>query len=66
MSAPDTNVEKQEKKHKVPLVGMVAVVGFALVLLLGLVFFVFADGEEPDAAGPQVDGRTGEVVPAGE
>ena len=66
MSAPDTNVEKQEKKHKAPLVGMVAVVGFALVLLVVLVFFVFGNGEEPDAAGAQVDGRTGEVVPASE
>ena len=66
MSAPDTNLEKQEKKHKVPLVGMIAVVGFALVLLVVLVFFVFADGEEPDTVGAQVDGRTGEVVPAGE
>ena len=66
MSAPDTNVEKQEKKHKAPLGGMIAVVAFALLLLLGLVFFVFGNGEEPDAAGAQVDGRTGEVAPASE
>lgn len=66
MSAPDTNVEKQEKKHKAPLGGMIAVVVFALLLLLGLVFFVFGNGEEPGGADAVVDGRTGEVEQVGE
>lgn len=66
MSAPDTNVEKQEKRHKVPLVGMVGGVVFALLLLAGLFFFVIGSGDEPEGADVQIDGRTGEVEPATE
>ncbi|TVR48807.1 MAG: hypothetical protein EA386_03865 [Rhodobacteraceae bacterium] len=36
MTAPDTNVKKQAKKHKAPLIGMAVAGGVALVLLLWL------------------------------
>lgn len=65
MSAPDTNVEKQEKKHKAPLGGMALVVGFALVLLVLLVFFVFGNGEEP-AGSEIVVGAGGETTAVSE
>ena len=47
MSAPDTNIEKQTDRHKPPLVGMGAVVAFAGVLLLGMMIFLSANGNDP-------------------
>ncbi|WP_422027359.1 hypothetical protein [Roseovarius sp.] len=60
MSAPKTDIKKQERRHKTPLVGMVAVVVFASVLLVGLVLWLGYQGNEPGNAEPQIDGRTGE------
>ncbi|PRY95551.1 hypothetical protein BCF33_1172 [Hasllibacter halocynthiae] len=62
MSAPDTNVEKQEKKHKSALGGMGVAVLFAVVLLVGLVAFVIINGNDPEGSDAVVDGRTGEVI----
>lgn len=61
MSAPQTNVEKQEKNHRPPLVGMAAMVVFAIVLLIALVVYISARGNEPEETGATVDGRTGVV-----
>lgn len=36
MSAPQTNIDRQKKRHRGPLLGIGAVVTFALALLLGL------------------------------
>lgn len=47
MSAPDTNLKKQEKHHRAPLIGIRAVVAFALVLLALLAVLVFARGDDP-------------------
>jgi hypothetical protein len=47
MSAPETNVKNQEKKHKAPLLGMKWVVGFALALLVILVAVLSFSGNEP-------------------
>ncbi len=47
MSAPETNVKKQEKEHKTPLAGMKLVVGFALVLLVILIVILSFMGNEP-------------------
>ncbi len=62
MSAPRTNVETQERRHRGPLVGMIAVVSFALILL----FFLMADtannGTPTDNNAPETDGRTGAQV----
>ncbi len=65
MSAPDTNTKKQAERHKPALLGMGSAILFALLLLLGLIVFLFATGGAPDNEQPQVDGRTGEteVVP---
>lgn len=67
MSAPDTNTEKQEDRHKAPLGGMALAVIFAGVLLIGLVIFLIVGGNTPEGADVQVDGRTGAVeAPAGD
>ncbi|MFX0540608.1 hypothetical protein ACEWPM_002600 [Roseovarius sp. S4756] len=52
MSAPDTNTEKTKPAHKTPISGMVGVVIFAVVLLLGLVVWLSFAGNDPgDEAG---------------
>jgi len=52
MSAPDTNLEKQKKRHKGPLAGIAAVVAFALVLLAGWIAWEAYYGETPRDATP--------------
>jgi hypothetical protein len=64
MSAPKTDLEKQEKQHKVPLVGMGIAVAFALVLFVGLIIWMSANGNTPENADEQIDGRTGVEVPS--
>ena len=62
MSAPDTDIKKQEKDHKGPLIGMAFGVAFAGVLLIGFLVWLSANGETPEGAAVQIDGRTGEPV----
>ena len=64
MSAPKTDLEKQEKRHRGPLRGMAIVVAFALVLLVVLITFISANGNEPEGSETQIDGRTGAEEPA--
>ena len=64
MSAPKTDLDKQEKRHKGPLSGMGFVVVFALALLVVLVIWLSATGNEPQGAETQIDGRTGAEEPA--
>ncbi|MEW9919101.1 hypothetical protein AB2B41_05780 [Marimonas sp. MJW-29] len=49
MSAPDTNVERQEDTHKPALLGIrgALIFGFAMILLM--VIFTFSRGEDPSA-----------------
>ena len=51
MSAPHTDPEKQKKRHRFPLLGMRAVIIWALVLLALLVVFVTVRGNAPDEEG---------------
>ncbi len=62
MSAPNTNIEKQERRHKPSLLGIALSVGIAAILLLAFIVYVFLNGQEPGTADTQIDGRTGEVV----
>lgn len=58
MSAPNTNVEKQEKRHAGPLIGITAGLIFVGVILLGYIFFIATPAENsPDTTPP------GEAVP---
>lgn len=47
MSAPNTNVKKQERRHKFPLIGMAWMIAWAAVLLVGLVIYLSFKGNEP-------------------
>lgn len=62
MSAPNTNVETQEKRHRPSLGGMSIAVGVAALLLLGWLVWIFAAAEGPEGAETQIDGRTGTQV----
>jgi hypothetical protein len=46
MSAPDTNTEKQAKKHAVPLIGMIGGLVLAAILIVALLFFVSSSEED--------------------
>lgn len=43
MSAPNTNLNKQAKRHKGPLLGMIAAVVLAVVLLVWFLSHTFSD-----------------------
>ena len=62
MSAPKTNIEKQSRRHRGPLIGMWIAVGLALLLFLIWLIWVFAYAE-PDvgAPDPNAPGMQGEV-----
>lgn len=45
MSAPETNLERQKKRHIGPLGGMLLVVAFAAILF-GVFYILATDGEE--------------------
>ena len=53
MSAPETNLERQKKRHIGPLGGMLLVVAFAAILF-GVFYILATDGEE---AGDGVQAR---------
>ena len=55
MSAPDTNVEKQVKRHKTPLAGMAIAGAFSGLLLLAFLLWLSANGNTPEETGPQVE-----------
>jgi len=62
MSAPDTNVEKQKKAHKPALLGIKGAIVIAVVMLLGLIMWLAAKGQEPVTPETRIDARTGEEV----
>ncbi|NNE51515.1 MAG: hypothetical protein HKN30_03840 [Sulfitobacter sp.] len=49
MSAPDTNIEKQEEKHKHALLGIRGALVFGFAMLLLIVAFSVMRGSEPTA-----------------
>jgi len=65
MSAPQTNIEKQERRHAVPIWGIILAVIFGVFVggfLSTSTAFFGSDG--PEGAPTQVDGRTGADEPA--
>jgi hypothetical protein len=46
MSAPDTNIDKQEKQHKPALLGIRGAMIFGVLMVLLLLFFVVDNGRE--------------------
>ena len=65
MSAPQTNIKKQRRRHKGPLVGLTLVVIFGVGLILYWIFELFAEAPEhpgereiPSLAPPAGEGPT--------
>lgn len=53
MSAPQTNIERQKRRHRGPIAGITLGVVFVLLLVLG---YGWMTGEEPETpAGPTVE-----------
>ena len=64
MSAPDTNVEKQEKRHRPSLWGIKGAMIFGILMLLGVIGFSMINASNSDGVtntGGATDGVT--VVP---
>ena len=59
MSAPQTNVEKQSKRHRPALVGIGAAAAFGVAILVALMVWAFATGDEPEGAELQVEPGVG-------
>lgn len=47
MSAPSTNIEKQSKRHRPALWGILAAIVFAAVIFLAYLATLAAEGNEP-------------------
>lgn len=62
MSAPQTNIEKQKARHKPALIGLRAVIATGVVLFVGLIVWLAAQGDTPVDPDVKIDGRTGEEV----
>lgn len=59
MSAPNTNIDRQTRRHR-PALYAIGLAGFvAGALVMGLLGHVFDEAEAPEGAEVQIDGRTG-------
>lgn len=54
MSAPQTNIEKQKRRHRGPLIGMALAVVFGVGLILYWLLDEAAEGQSPLDAEPAV------------
>ena len=54
MSAPDTNLDRQKARHRSALIGMIAVVAFALALFFGLSAWLGDEGQTPGENSPAI------------
>lgn len=61
MSAPDTNLKKQRRRHRGPLIGMAVAVTVASLLLLWLIARTVSDApdETADPTPPSAETSTG-------
>ncbi|MGJ8545007.1 MAG: hypothetical protein ACSHWZ_06155 [Sulfitobacter sp.] len=49
MSAPDTNIDRQTRNHKTPLLGIGLAMAFGVLMVVLLGFYVFGHGGEGTA-----------------
>ena len=61
MSAPDTNIEKQEKHHRPSLWGVRGAMAIGVLILIGVVGYTFVVGSVGD--GERSDGPTVTTAP---
>jgi cytoskeletal protein RodZ len=66
MSAPDTNIEKQKRRHWAPLLGSALVVVFGIAMLLWWAFDQAAAAPGPDSTAPaETSGGTAPAAGSG-
>ena len=56
MSAPDTNIDTQEKQHKPALLGIMAAMVFGVMMVMLLLFFIIDNGRDDIATDGATDG----------
>jgi hypothetical protein len=56
MSAPDTNTDKQEKRHKPALLGIRSAMIVGVLMIILLLFFVLDNGRGDDVTDGVTDG----------
>lgn len=52
MSASNTNIEKQVRRHRGPLFGIAAVLAFAAILFAGFMVWTAYQSDNPEAESP--------------
>lgn len=57
MSPPDTNLETESRKHKVPIWGILLAVIFGLLMILAIVTTAFERSDEEAAGEAAVEGQ---------
>ncbi|SIN86350.1 hypothetical protein [Vannielia litorea] len=62
MSAPDTNIEKQTKRHSGPLLGIALAVGVGVLAIAAWLLWAADEGNTPRDATPE----GGVIAPAGD
>ena len=62
MSAPKTDLDKQEDRHKGPLIGIRGVLIWAGVLLVALLIYYFVVGAGPEVGEGAIDGPADPVA----
>lgn len=61
MSAPHTNLEKQARHHRGPLIGFIVVLAVVAGLFVWWLGDVAQNGTGPQRQGPQMNDQTGKV-----
>lgn len=63
MSAPDTNISTQERRHRGPLTGMALGIGLVAIMALATLAWVVSNGNTPGEDGAAVQTITVEPAP---
>jgi len=59
MTAPDTKLERQKRRHRGPLIGIGIAVIFGVGMMMLWLFGAVSDAPPPDGVESQTDGVTG-------
>lgn len=63
MSQPESDLNRQKRRHAGPLIGIAAVLAFVAVILTWWFGHEAVEGNAPAGAETQIDGRTGAEEP---
>lgn len=66
MSAPETNIERQKRRHWGPLIGIAAVIIFAVLIGIYYLGYLSFEGNTPGTGDVEADAPVVNEVPAAE